>query len=292
MADDNVSWRRLRNLLADYHAEQLIVCPLSYEHLLETAGRHNQSALDQHNFLTSLSSGYCLRVEEEITAQLLISSVRKNNTTANTFMTNKLSSAYSYGNNLDNLRAAKKDHQSAIDGKYEMYNVINEGSNKSHNKPEAVRFTEVLRRLEVDGFVSRLRELLKRGKLETGTRGSTPTHYDIIIRYLVKKNKMVTQELKSLISYLHRKGFKEISTLNTRSTLHIHAATSHRKHTANDDIDMSRIGTAIQISDIMLLDKSRKNQLIETGLDQKYSIRLYSGTANDLSDLISLLDVA
>jgi hypothetical protein len=141
-------------------------------------------------------------------------------------------------------------------------------------------------------YLAQLEELLKHGKLDVTMRGPKPTHYEVVIHYLLNKNRMVTKELKSLISYLKIKGFEDISTLNTRSTLHIHASITHKKHTANDAIDMSRIGTAIQISDIMLLDKERKNQLAETNLDKKYSTRIYSGTVSDLDDLISLLEAS
>ena len=73
------------------------------------------------------------------------------------------------------------------------------------------------------------------------------------------------------------------------STLNAYRDIKRRKETSNDQIDIMRIGTAIQISDIMFVDKTRKFELTETGLNKKYNVELFSGTKQDLQQCEQML---
>ena len=51
-----------------------------------------------------------------------------------------------------------------------------------------------------------------------------------------------------------------------------------------------RIASGLPISDILLTDKQRKNEIVELGLHEKYCTKIYNGTKRDLEELIFELE--
>lgn len=64
----------------------------------------------------------------------------------------------------------------------------------------------------------------------------------------------------------------------------------NKKEITSDHIDIGRICTALPISTILMTDKKRKNEILELKLDKKYSTKIFSGTDEDLNNLIYELD--
>src|SRR5579872_4365635 len=114
LVDDHPDWVGIKQLLQNGVSQNLLVCPVPYEHFLETAQKFDENALLHHEFLTGLSGGYYFKSEPFITAQLLISSIRKNNITANTFLSTKLDPNFSFANSIDKFRGYRKNFASMI----------------------------------------------------------------------------------------------------------------------------------------------------------------------------------
>lgn len=292
MFDQTAVWQDVRDLITRGWQSDKIVCPLSFDHFLETSGRYDDYAISQHDFFRSISDSKCFRGEEEIAAQLLISKIRNNNTTHNTF-TGRVND-FSYQNALPNLRKAAENHKSAISKTFEVSNLLSTmQKDKKFEQEDLDSLFLTHKSLHVKEFMGLLQEPVtiknKRMADERMRANYIPKYFDILISILYNKNRIKTGEINSILNYLRINGFKGISVLDVRCTLLAYASVNFKVHTSNDSIDVSRIASAIQVSDILFLDKVKKNEIIQTGLAAKYNTHVFSGSRDDLNELLGIL---
>lgn len=294
LVDDHPDWLGIKELLQYGVLQNILVCPVPYEHFLETASKEDQNALLHNDFLTNLSGGYYFKSEPFITAQLLISSVRNYNITANTFLSTKLDPNFSFAKSIDKFRGYRKNFSSMINEIEEAAGPIKKiQRGKKINPKVDLQMMAAVRALDKFEFCDRLKELNeKKGIVIRAVNFqalAVPHWIDYLLDALLKVNKMSSAEGKLLWNYVNRNGFDRISTMDVRTTLNAYTSVKHKKQTSNDQLDIMRIGTAIQISDIMFIDKARKYELIETGLDKKYDVELFNGTKQDLQQCEQML---
>jgi hypothetical protein len=79
-------WKEIRDLLKQGFIAQKLFCPLSSEHFLESSNKTEVYRSDLNKGFLQLSNGYTFKSELEITSQLLISLIRRNNITLNTIL--------------------------------------------------------------------------------------------------------------------------------------------------------------------------------------------------------------
>jgi len=293
IVEDNAQWIKIKQLIEKGVAQNVLVCPMSAEHFLETAGKKEAGAIDHNDYFKKISGCLLLKPHAFITAQLLISSIRKNNITKNTFL-NKPNPAYIYKDSLQKLRDTVSDFKGMIE---EATTVSNEIRAAARDKKIESKMHESLmattKAISLKEFTDRLQELLKTGGITIQgvkfEKREVPFWADYIIDILIKKHKMNTLEGIKLLTKLNKEGFSGISTLEVRSTLVGYMAVLQKKQTANDEIDLGRIASAMQLSDCMVIDGARKSEIIATGLDKKYGTKILSGKSDDVIELEKLL---
>jgi hypothetical protein len=292
---NSIEWNEIRELIISCVNKGRIICPMSFEHFLETSQKDSTRAKILDNQFHELSKGYGFKSEVFITAQLMISLIRKNNLTSNTFLHKNIKrSVLSDRNNIELFSTLKNKLNQNIDEASVHSNKIREIT-RQNNMEVKVRkdLINTCKALAVNNFINRLNDLLVQGQIIIRainfSSGDVPHWIDLIIHRLTEKHCMNIKETKMLIEHLEKNGFNEISTLDLRTSIEALIAVYHKKETANDQIDIMRISTSFQISDILLIDKQRKNEIIEIGLDKKYNTTVLCGTEKDLKIFIHQL---
>jgi len=62
----SLEWQELRNIFEELVELELIICPLSFEHYLESSSRNNQEALSNDKLMNKLSGGKILALRDFI----------------------------------------------------------------------------------------------------------------------------------------------------------------------------------------------------------------------------------
>ena len=218
LVDCHPDWLGIKELLQYGVSQNIIVCPVPYKHFLETAQKFDENALLHHEFLTSLSGGYYFKSEPFITAQLLISSIRKNNITANTFLSTKLDPNFSFAKSIDKFRGYRKNFAS----------MINEFEEVASSFTKIQRDRKIAPNIELQlmaahktvfkfEFCDRLKELNEKKVIVIRAVNfqvqAVPHWIDYLLNTLLKLNKMSSAEGKMLWAYINRYGFDQIHRL-------------------------------------------------------------------------------
>lgn len=289
LSQGSEDWINIRQLINIGYQSGKIVCPISFEHLMETSGRTLDEAILHHNYFKSISGGLIFKADEMISAQLLMSKIRKYNNTINTFLSSKMNPTFSFEHHFESLQKARKKYYEVTSHQYSFHNeTVEMQKNKRYDESIQLGFFSVIKSLHVSEFVSILTHLYNFGRILIPKKN--PTYYSTIVEILISKNKIKKIELKKLIDFLDADGIENISTLDTRISLSAYSASISKKFSPNDSIDISRISSAIQLSDIMLIDKEKKKQLLHLKLDKKYNTKILCGAKTDLRELEKLME--
>lgn len=287
-------WFEIKNLLISGHEDGILFCPLSPEHFIETSRKDYLRAKEHDLFFSKLSDGFSLKPELFITSQLISSKIRKNNITQKTYMYSDVSEAFAKKKNYTTISQRNSDLGTSFDKEFSNINSFRKITNQQRIKPDAKNLMfEVIKKQQSLPFINRLLQLKKDGKLMI--RGDNfgdkqiPNWIDLIIDQLLKKHKFNNKEIDQLILEFQKNGFDNIPTLNIKSSLEAINCVHSKKMTVNDLLDFMRIINGLPISDILLTDKKRKNEIIETKLDLKYNTKVYSGIQSDLKKLAEKL---
>lgn len=292
--DASSKWGQIRKLLFSGFEREILFCPMPAEHFLESS-RKTENFRDNlnANFL-KISNGYAFKPELFITSQLMISLIRRNNITPNTFLAKLRIEESQLNPDWQFLSNNTKKFDLIMEEATSTVNQIRHSARpvKSKGNIDKLLF-DVLRRVTLDKFIACLKNLLKNKFIKV--RGvpfqaqPVPHWIDSIVYQLVTKHKITEKEIKLLIGHLEKYGFSQISTLDVRTSLSAMLSIKQKKENASDQLDISRISSSIQFSDILLTDKRRKLELLELELDKKYNTVILSGTSSDQESLIDLL---
>jgi len=288
-------WSRIKKLLLELHSKGIIFCPLSSEHYFETSWKEYSEAVNHDFFLNELSDGYCFKTEAFLTSQLISSRITKNNITLKTYLHTKVNQVFKNSSNYNFFREKNTELFKTIKEVSKNNNEFKKitSNQKIDFKTQKTMFN-VIMLLEVQKLIKRLEKLYSNEELMIeGYKSSVsefPKWTDLIIDILLKKHKFKKKEIKKLILELKSNGFKNISSLNVRFSLSSFMNLHSKKDTSNDQIDIARISTSLEFSDIMLTDKKRKHEILELKLDESYNTKVFSGIKSDLNNLTLTLE--
>ncbi|MDN4163864.1 hypothetical protein QWY31_00045 [Cytophagales bacterium LB-30] len=287
-------WTEIKYLLEQGVLTKKLFCPLSPEHFLESSNKSEAYRNDLNKGFLQLSDRYAFKTELEITSQLLISLIRKNNITINTFLSRLKNQDIPTDTEWNDLSSKTREFNSMIQEATTLSNSIRDQARQIKSTPQTEKLLfETCRNLVVGKFIACLEDLLKNKFIKV--RGvhfesrSVPNWIDAIVYRLVTSHKINEKEIRLLIKHLERHGFTGISTLDTRTSLSALISVKGKKETSSDQLDISRVASSIQLSNILLTDKKRKSELLELELDKKYNTVILSGIPSDQDRFVDLL---
>lgn len=284
-------WIGIKELIELSFANELIYCPLSMEHFLETVNKDIDAATQHDSYFRTISDNYLFKSEPFLTAQLISSLIRNNKKTINTFLSKpklkELAAEFS---------GIKSHHQKFSIGLNDALQSQNDFRKILHNKmtpSEEVKMIDYIKALEVNTFKNRLKEYLDQKSLiirsDDFTTFKAPNWIDQLLYQLTYKHQFKKKQFALLLTELNNNGFGRIATLNIKSSLNAYLAVKNKKENSGDHIDLMRIATYLPSADILFTDKKRKYEICDLGLDKKYKTLVFSGIENDLIQVKELL---
>ena len=286
--NDSILWKEIKELLILGVDSGRILCPSSSEHFLETSQKEISKAKYLDSCFYELSRGYAFKAELFITSQLVISIIRKNSITCETyFFTDIKPNVLSQNEKIASFIKIKKQFDEKIEEGANLTNEIRKNA-RVNNLTTGVKesLQQIMKSFSVNEFIKRIEDLLNTGSIKIRgikfTSGDIPNWIDLVIHQLLEKHKMNTNEAISLHKHLKEYGFDQIATLDIKHSLMSLIAVENKIEKSSDQIDYMRISTGLPVSDILLTDKKRKFEILFLGLDKKYNTKVLCGTESDL----------
>jgi len=168
-SDSVTKWTEIRDLLKQGVITQKLFCPLSPEHFLESSNKSEVYRSDLNKGFLQLSDGYTFKTELEITSQLLISLIRQNNITRNTFLSKLKNHGIPTDHEWNDLSSNTKDFNSMIEEATSLSNSIRNQARHIKSTPETENVLfETCRHIVLSKFIACLENLLKNKFIKVG----------------------------------------------------------------------------------------------------------------------------
>ena len=286
-------WKEIKNLLEIGHQKNLLYCPISHHHILETAKKELQNAIIHDKYFRNLSDGYFFKDELFLTTQLISSLIRKNKYTLKTFLVNqplkKIEDIYESINEVNNV------FDQSINYKLSGVNELRKSLNNNVEKKVETQMFNFIRKMESRNFIDRLEEYILKKQIiirpDNYGKHDFPDWIDQILFVLTNKHSFKEKELKMFLNELKSNGFNRIPTFNIKFSLEAYLTVKSKQENTSDQIDFGRITNGLLISDIFFTDKKRKFEITELGLDELYKTKVYCGTKSDLIEFKDYLNI-
>ncbi|WP_422350642.1 hypothetical protein [Flagellimonas sp.] len=293
--EKNSLWSAIKETIMMKRAEHKLYCPLSHEHFLETSRKTKTDAQEHDSFLTSLSDGLAFKPDLFITSQLISSRIRGNKVTQRTFMYENIKGVLEKDENYIRMEELAREHKNLIEDAVSGTNKLRANTRTQKISGKAKKsLIQASKYVQTQGFIERLGELLRKDHLfirgDYIGQKEVANWVDLIIEQLLKRHRLKKKEVKRLILEFKNNGFDNVPTLNIRTTLIAYLAIYSKKENQADHIDIMRISTGLPYSDIMLVDRQRKAELVESGLAEKYNTLIFSGRKSDLEELLNEIE--
>lgn len=290
-AEKGSIWYDIKRSILKGHKNGILFCPLSHEHYMETSQKKMLDSVAHDNFFDKISDGYCFKPILFITSQLITSKIRNNNITAKTYFHKNVKGILQDEKNYKSFDQTSKKLNSVIEYGSSDSNEFRRNLNQQRLTPEQREFfLNTHKNLSVKKFTDRLEYLIKKNRIiidgYSTPDGEIPHWTDLIIQQLLEKHRLTKKEMKKLIIQFKNHGFNNIPTLDIEKSIRAIMSVYNKIEKSSDQIDINRIAIGLPISDILLTDKKRKHELIELGLPEKYNTKVYSGTKDNLNDLL------
>lgn len=290
------SWKEIKDLLILGFKKGKLICPISFEHFLESSQRNIKSGIKLNNSFLEISGDYIYKNELLITSQLIISLIRKNNLTPNTFFYFGEKILFNNPENFNKIGESKKEFDIMINNNVEFANEIRKFSrgNKADIETNELLY-KATKSITINKFNDRLKETSVNKYIKI--RGDKfldkeiPNWIDSIIYRLLYVHRMNIKETDILIKHIDKFGFDFIAPLNIKTSIRALGAIQQKKEIESDHIDFMRLSTGLSSSDILFTDKRRKNEVITLKLDEKYNCKVFSGIEKDLEEFKAMLQI-
>lgn len=290
------SWKEIKDLLVLGFKKGKLICPISFEHFLESSQRNIKSGIKLNNSFLEISGDYIYKNELLITSQLIISLIRKNNLTPNTFFYFGEKILFNNPENFNKIGESKKEFDKMINNNVEFANEIRKFSrgNKADIETNELLY-KATKSITINKFNDRLKETSVNKFIKI--RGDKfldkeiPNWIDSIIYRLLYVHRMSIKETDILIKHIDKFGFEFIAPLNIKTSIRALGAIQQKKEIESDHIDFMRLSTGLPSSDILFTDKRRKNEVITLKLDEKYNCKVFSGIEKDLEEFKAMLQI-
>lgn len=285
-------WKEIYSLLLEGYKKDKLVCPIPYEHFLETSQKNYVSAVHTINSFQTISGKYMFKFELLPTTQLITSMLRKNNITVNTFFFTDKELIFDKEENYKQTSDFKKQFKATFNECLEGLNQFRDVT-RSDDYTIDLKMLQIIKQLEIDKFFDRLQVFYKKERaiIRSDKFGDKEiaNWIDLIIHRLVVVHKMNKKEVAKLLAYIKFHGFDKFPHLDIRMSLMALSAVQHKKEQESDHFDFIRLASGLPPSDFLFTDKRRKNELLLLGLDKKYNCKVFSGTKNDLEEFKDVL---
>jgi len=286
-------WAEISELLKTRHAEGKLLCPVPYEHFLETAQRTYDLGIAAIQGHIEISGGYIYLNEPFITANLIITGLRQQDLGWESFF-NRDTVVFEKQENFRKVQEAKQEFDNMAHAGLKGVNDFRiHTRNLKMDKGLKDLFLKAILSTEVSRFTQRIRQVIndKSITIRAARFGDKeiPNGVDQLLYVLMNTYQMTLPESLHLLIHMETKGFAGIPTLDVLAHLKAHNAIEHKSEQGSDQIDFMRISCGLPASDILFTDKRRKNKITEMGLDQKYHCRVYCGSDADLKDFRDFL---
>ena len=289
-------WPDLKSLLEYGVKKGRIICPIPYDHYIETSQANLEQALKIDNYFSALSNSFMFKSTAYTNSQLIISELRKNKLTIDTFIVKRIKENVLNGKNeLNYYKKQKNEFNRMIEEATTESNKLrkNRKSQKKEKETKKIMY-KVISHIATDEFINRLNDLLKTGNITIkGDKFSfieVPNWIDQTIFRLVRVHKMNLKETKKLISIIKKYGFSKFPTLDIRFSLYAIISIESKHEDAGDHVDIERIASGLPVSDYFLIDRQRKFEITSLELDTKYNTKVYCGNKIDLLNFRSELE--
>lgn len=285
-------WEQVSVLITKKASEGKIICPMPMEHLLESSNKIEERAITLDLKFHELSKGYAFLPEAEIASNYIESIVRKRKIISTDLFghmrfDNTLSQKGAYYSAGQKHHELKKQVEHAVAATNEVRTHLRE---KRFSWKVLEPFYEAVKLLQVKHFQDRLHELLTTGQIiSRGVKfndSQVIDWVDLLLQLLIYKHHLHASEGMALHQHIGVNAFDYIPPLDIRCSLTALIAVENKKESVNDQIDIMRISSGLVSSDLMFTDKQRKYELEFTGLAKKYGTKIFSGSKNDLEELL------
>lgn len=289
-------WMDLKSCIEFGVKNGKLICPIPHDHFIETAQANLEQAIIIDNYFTRLSNGFMFKPTVYTNSQLIISILRNNNLTLETFISKGIKeNVLNEESELDYYKNKKNEFNKMIEEATSISNHLRKARfGQKIEKETKESMYNAISKFATSEFIERLNDLLKVGNIIIrGDKFSfmeVPNWIDQTIFRLVKVHKMNPKETKRLISIIQKFGFSKFPPLDIRFSLYAIMSIESKKEDAGDHIDIERIATGLPISDYFLIDRQRKSEITSLGFDTKYNAKVYCGTKIDLLNLKNELE--
>lgn len=295
---DNSSsqWNKISFLITKGVSEQKIICPNSFEHLLETSKRHEEPGVNQYMQFHAISNGYRLLDEQTVTTKCMISLMRNKKFSQSTFLLKENPFSIKHPDILNDFKTLARAFDDINNEAFELVNKIRQ-IERSKNRPQ-----KTLNLSGLDHYrVSYLLNLTTRldSYSHTGTFKKTPIILpsvtlpfwaDAIMELLISDFKISRKEARIGKKLLEKEGLKIIPALYVRTAMEWLMVIKNKNENTNSHIDVMRLTVAIPFSDVVLIDRERSYDIKSLGLDKMYNTLVYSGHKTEIDRFISKLE--
>ncbi len=128
---ESVHWVDIRNLLLEAYNKNKIICPIPFEHFLETSQKNYDSGVNIIKKFSDISGGYRYEFELFITSQLMISFLRKSNKALNTYLVKHNELIFLKEENYNRTKSFKKEFDITFNQALESQNLIRNATRNS-----------------------------------------------------------------------------------------------------------------------------------------------------------------
>lgn len=284
----NDLWLKISQLLLNKHKDGKVICPLPFEHLLETANKIKEDALLTDSQFHLLSNGWAFLPEANAAANYITCTIRKLPITKTTFFgqlrySNTLAQKGAYDGFRAKHRLLASQVSEIVAGQNDLWKVL---AQKCFPKSVMEPMFQACKLMQVQPFLGRLVELINKGHIVSqgvDFEGSSVIVWtDLLLQLLLWEHKLDYSEGHQLRDLICQSGFDLIPPLEIRVSLTANLAIEHKKETINDQIDIMRLSAGLPASDFLFTDKQRKFELLQTGLAANYQTEVFNGTNSDL----------
>jgi hypothetical protein len=273
-----------------------IICPNSVEQIIETTGMDKESAkfLDEES--RKLSSGWCFFTEADISAHYFICKIRQVEMTKQHFIHSNTQQHVSEADVYNEISENNAIFREMMKEATAPVNIIRAAARGGARMKKNTRNSLI--KIIKDKYAQEMKERLyllgTQGRYIPRTvtsAGHTVLFWaDVLCSILVRKHEMTQQETIKALDFLQDEGVDAIPSLSIRASLEAMIVYKGANETHNDQVDITRIASALPFADMMLVDGAKASDVRELELDKKFRTTIYTGQKADLINLKKHLD--
>ncbi len=287
----NALWKPLRDAVLAAHASRRILCPLSLEHLSETAAMKETDAIEADTILRRLSFGWSLAPEPRLIARQIFCQITGTRLSRAQFLQHGLWYPLGTPGLVEQFRKLKAELDAFNEWTMQGINELNAlvRSGKRGGKILRQFLSERRAQTYTTGLHVAVVEAIQRGGVEIKAHPHNPQCADwatSVVFALVNENRFRLPQLAALAALLEKTGIASIPTLRIKSQLEGHQFFIRENITAGDQYDITRIACALPFADVLVTDGGKAAAIRELGLDKEYGTEVFSMKPSELPSLV------